>query len=184
MFEVKLPFGSFPYIQVRNLDTAWSLMVGKGLQVVVAWIFYKIFALELLWIMERSKMSFDLYTATALYPTDVLTMWRLLRGLAAGRLARESAVFVWFCVAAAYAIVISTVLDPATGYSAPQEAAVNTRDGSFTPFEQLRWYDGNGTQFTECYEVHGDLDCADTYALTSSVKNFTYSELVDGSTFR
>jgi hypothetical protein len=60
MFEVNLPFGSFTYLQAKYLDAAWNLVVGKGL----------------LKITEKEKLEVGLYAATAMYPTEMWTLWK------------------------------------------------------------------------------------------------------------
>jgi hypothetical protein len=90
MFGVNFAFGSFTYMQAKYLDAAWNLVVGKGLQAMAAWVCCKVFALGLLHVTEQSKESLELYIATALYPTNISTAWRYLRGPAASRSARES----------------------------------------------------------------------------------------------
>jgi hypothetical protein len=92
IFEVNAAFGSFTYIHAKYLDAAWNLVVGRGLQAMAAWICYKVFALGLLRVTEESKVSLELYIATALHPTRLSTAWRYLRGLAASRSARERAI--------------------------------------------------------------------------------------------
>ncbi len=187
VFEVTLARGSFTYLQAKYLDAAWNLLVGKTSQAVAAWICYKIFAMALLRITERSKVSFTLYTAVAFYPTDFLTLWKYLRGLEVGHTARERAILIWFCFATAYVLTLSTILDLVTGYVTTQEPAVKLIDGSFAPFGQLQWLDSTNQMVADGYAsgysfnnlLHDRIIIS---VHTPSGQNFTYFDLIDSST--
>lgn len=181
LFSVNLSFGSLTYLQAKYIDAAWNLLVGKTLQAVAAWICYKVFAMALLRITERSRVSFKLYTATAFYPTDVLTLWKYVRGLAVSHTARERAILVWFCFAAVYVLTLSTILDLVTGYVTTQEAAVKLADGGFASIWQLQWFDGAHTE----YKINGfPRELKEDMILVHNLsgQNFTYSDLIDNST--
>ncbi|ERF68237.1 hypothetical protein EPUS_02693 [Endocarpon pusillum Z07020] len=181
IFEVNIAFGSFTYLQAKYLDAAWNLLVGKTSQALAAWICYKVFAMALLRITERSRVSFRLYTATAFYPTDFLTLWKYVRGLAVSRTARERAILVWFCFAAAYVLTLSTILDLVTGYVTTQEAAVSLADGGFASLRGVRWFDGAYKELYS-YDVSVYPNKSDISVHTLSGQNFTYLDLIDNST--
>ncbi|KAF7505382.1 hypothetical protein GJ744_001003 [Endocarpon pusillum] len=181
IFEVNLAYGSFTYLQAKYLDAAWNLLVGKTSQAVAAWICYKVFAMALLRITERSRVSFNLYTATAFYPTDVLTLWKYVRGLAVSRTARERAILVWFCFAAAYVLTLSTILDLVTGYVTRQEAAIRLTDGGFASLSQVQWFDRTYKEL-DYYDVLNYPNKSDIFLHTRLGQNFTYFDLMDNST--
>jgi len=54
LFTVDRAFGSFSYDEVKIIDAAWNLVVGRGLQALAAWACYKIFGMALLRITEKS----------------------------------------------------------------------------------------------------------------------------------
>ena len=181
MFEVTLTSGSFTYLQAKYFDAAWNLLVGKTSQAVAAWACYKIFVMALLRITERSKMSLSLYTATAFYPTDILTLYKYLRGLVVSCTARERAIVIWFCFATAYVLTLSTMLDLFTGYVTEQQATVELVDGGFVPFDQLRWFNSTD-QISPDHLFSQYFYKTDISALTPSGQKFTYFDLIDSST--
>jgi hypothetical protein len=185
MFEVNLPFGSFTYLQAKYLDAAWNLVVGKGLQGVAAWVCYKLFAMGLLKITEKEKVEVGLYVATAMYPTEMWTLWKYVRGLAVvGLSTRRRAVLTVICVAAAYVLTLSTVLDLVTGYVTTLDATIKLADGSYASLEQLRWYDTAGTEIDYYYQKLDPMPHASISTQTLSGQNFTFDELIDNSTRR
>jgi hypothetical protein len=78
--------------------------------------------------------------------------------------------------------MLLNILDFITGYVTTHEAAVETADGSFTPVDQLRWFNRSDNNVTHFYEVPGDPEYAGLYALTPSMQNISYSAVVDSST--
>jgi hypothetical protein len=78
-------------------------------------------------------------------------------------------------------MMLPTMLDLISGYVTTQEAVIETVDGSFTPVDQLRWFDRIGNRVTQFYE-RGDPEHAGLFALTPTMQNIPYSAVVDSST--
>ncbi|KAF2014836.1 hypothetical protein BU24DRAFT_423750 [Aaosphaeria arxii CBS 175.79] len=73
-FTPNLSFGSMTFTQVKVIDIAWDLIVGRGGQLLLAWVNYRVFNEWLLFHLERHLTSYKLYTAVAFETTTISTL--------------------------------------------------------------------------------------------------------------
>lgn len=72
-FTPNLSFGSMKFTEAKVIDIAWDLLVGRGGQLLLAWVNYRVFNEWILYHMEMFLTSYKMYTAVA-FQTTSLTM--------------------------------------------------------------------------------------------------------------
>lgn len=80
-FTPNLSFGALSFTQAKTIDVAWDLVVGRGGQVALAWVNWKVWNAWVVWEMERWGVGYRVGTAVSL---NALSGWVL--GVVAGAL--------------------------------------------------------------------------------------------------
>jgi hypothetical protein len=73
-FKPNLSFGSMTFTQVKVIDIAWDLLVGRGGQLLLAWVNYRVFNEWLYFHMELHKTSYKMYTTIAFSTTSLAAL--------------------------------------------------------------------------------------------------------------
>lgn len=73
-FTPNLSFGNMTFTQVKVIDIAWDLLVGRGGQMGLAWVNWVVFNEWLVFHLERWGTSYKMYSAVALQTTS----WTML----------------------------------------------------------------------------------------------------------
>lgn len=73
-FTPNLSFGTMTFTQVKVIDIAWDLIIGRGGQILLAWVNYHVFNEWLVYHMECHLTSYKLYAAVAFKTTSMSTI--------------------------------------------------------------------------------------------------------------
>jgi hypothetical protein len=90
LLDITLGFGSFDFQVAKGIDIGWDLVVGRGGQILLALIWYRVCSSLMLHIMETQTVSFYTYTAIGFDRGPLFFMWALLRDLWTGRCKSKS----------------------------------------------------------------------------------------------
>jgi hypothetical protein len=101
---INLRFGYFNYGSAKALDLAWNWIVGRGVQVLLTLLAYRVFNDALLRAAEMTPLSFDLYARLSLYTTRLDVLWHVLKALCRKGNWRTKAIFVWLIVSIIYVV--------------------------------------------------------------------------------
>lgn len=121
--------GGYTFTQVKVIDLAWDVLVGRGGQVVlVAWA-YRVFGDVLRTLMARGEVGYDLFSAVAFHSGGISSIGTLLRH-AVGKTPiprTRHAVRVYWAIAAAtgYIVAMPTLFSAMTGYTSTYVPFVN-----------------------------------------------------------
>lgn len=128
-FTPNLSFGSMTFTQVKVIDIAWDLLVGRGGQMGLAWVNWIVFNEWLVFHLERWTASYKLYSTTALQTTS----WSML-GVAAKEFLcfgerSWARFFRWLAMASMfvstlYVVAFPTLMAAMTGYITTYEPYV------------------------------------------------------------
>lgn len=162
-FAINAGFGQLTYDQAKIIDASWNMVIGRGGQVLVSWICYKIFGMALLRIAEYRRLPIDLFTAVSLYPLDARTIPKLGHALLANRgwSARGIAISTWTSLALAYVIALPTLLDVMTGYISTSQSLLAFSGTDYLVFDYQNCSDFdsiyNGSYWTYCltFDLNG-----------------------------
>jgi hypothetical protein len=134
---------------------------------------------------EKVELELELYAATAMYPTEMWTLWKCVRGLGmVGWSTGGRAILSLFRIAAAYVLTLSAILYLVMGHITTLTATLELADGSYALFEQLKWYDATGADLKRFISKQEGMTRASLSTQILSRQNFTYNELIDNSMFR
>ncbi|KAF2686659.1 hypothetical protein K458DRAFT_476462 [Lentithecium fluviatile CBS 122367] len=73
-FTPNLSFGSMTFTQAKVIDIAWDLLIGRGGQLLLAYVNYRVFNEWLVYHMEMHRTSYKMYTAIAFETTSLGTL--------------------------------------------------------------------------------------------------------------
>ena len=142
-FTPNLAFGAMKFTQAKVLDIAWDLCVGRGGQLALAWVQYRVFNEWVVYHMERWRTSYRMYTSVA-FSTANLGMlvvlgkeWLSGRGRGWDRWWRWVAV-LGMLIATVYVIAFPTLMAAMTGYITTFEPYVEDRDGNLVLWTEIR----------------------------------------------
>lgn len=132
-FTPNLSFGNMTFTQVKVIDIAWDLVVGRGGQMGLAWVNWVVFNQWLMFHLERWSTSYKMFSTVALETTS----WTML-GVAAkeflcfgGR--SWGRFFRWLAMASMlistlYVLAFPTLMAAMTGYITTYEPYVEDKN--------------------------------------------------------
>lgn len=142
-FTPNLSFGNLSFTQVKVIDIAWDLVIGRGGQLVLAWVDYVVFNEWIVFHMEAFETSYKLATSVALQTTTMGTLGVLGKEVLAfgertwGRFWRWVAL-VGMLLATGYVLAFPTLMAAMTGYTSTYEAYVMDEGGRMMPWWDVR----------------------------------------------
>ncbi|KAL6708540.1 hypothetical protein ACN47E_002521 [Coniothyrium glycines] len=142
-FTPNLSFGSFTFTQVKVIDIAWDLLVGRGVQILLAVVNYRVFGAWVVWHMERWRTRYKMYAAVAFDATSLATLGVLGKEcLARGEKSWRGA-FRWLGVlgmvlSTLYVLSFPTLMAAMTGYITTFELYVENLEGNLIEWGQVR----------------------------------------------
>lgn len=137
-FTPNLSFGKMTFTQVKVIDITWDLIIGRGGQLLLAWVNYKVFNEWILYHMELHLTSYKMYTSIAFETTTLTALGVLAKEfLAFGKL-NWRRFFRWLAMlsmllSALYVLAFPTLMAAMTGYITTFEAYVKDTDGVQVP---------------------------------------------------
>lgn len=141
-FTPNLSFGAMTFTQVKVIDIAWDLMVGRGLQMALAWVNWTVFNEWVVYHAERWRTGYKMYTAVALQTTS----WTMM-GVAAkeflcfgertwARFFRWLAMFCIF-ISTLYVLAFPTLMAAMTGYITTYEPYLEDYDRNLIEWSKV-----------------------------------------------
>jgi hypothetical protein len=83
--DITLGFGLFDFGVAKGLDIGWDLIVGRGGQLILALLSYRLLSATLLYSMETCTTSFYTYTAVGFDRGPLFVVWAAIRDLWIGK---------------------------------------------------------------------------------------------------
>jgi hypothetical protein len=115
-FTINMGFGSYSFSTAKFIDVTWDVLVGRGGQLFLIFITYRVFAKSLLYSMERYPVSYKLFAAVAFDTASWSTMGRMCRdGFGRGFGAKIR--LIGMLLTSAYVIAFPTLMSAMTGYT-------------------------------------------------------------------
>ncbi|KAL5392395.1 hypothetical protein DPSP01_000904 [Paraphaeosphaeria sporulosa] len=142
-FTPNLSFGAMSFTQVKVIDIAWDLCVGRGGQMLLAWVNYVVFNEWLVYHMEQHRTSYKMATSVAFQTTTLGTLgvlgkeWLAFGERTWGRFWRWLAVLCML-IATLYVLAFPTLMAAMTGYITTYEPYVMDEGRSLVPWKDVR----------------------------------------------
>jgi hypothetical protein len=81
LFVLDATFGRFAFSQVKVIDVAWDVCLGRGAQLLAWYISYIVFSDALLRVIERHSASYQTFIHITIEGASFATMWALVKDL-------------------------------------------------------------------------------------------------------
>ncbi|KAF2793173.1 hypothetical protein K505DRAFT_277444 [Melanomma pulvis-pyrius CBS 109.77] len=142
-FTPNLSFGSMTFNQVKVIDIAWDLLVGRGGQLLLAWVNYRVFNEWLYFHMEVHLTSYKMYTTLAFSTTSLATLGVLGKEFLAFGKGTWRRFFRWLGVlcmllSTLYVISFPTLMAAMTGYITTSEAYIEDLDHNLIEWNKMQ----------------------------------------------
>ncbi len=128
-FQIDVGFGHFSFADAKLIDFWWDLLVGRGGQLVMGFIGYKVFTKSLIRHMEVYVVPTETFEAITIQDQSINGLLKLLKGLTANRGSRSMILMIWYVVGAAYVVVFPSFISAMSGYAANVEAYIEVDSG-------------------------------------------------------
>ena len=115
---INIRVGQISFGQAKAADLAFNWAAGRGFQVVLVWLSYRVFTDALMRTTEMAYVPYDLFTSLALYSTKIDALWQLAKGLFTIRGWRVKAIVGWLLFSTAYLAAFPSLIDAMSGYEA------------------------------------------------------------------
>jgi hypothetical protein len=142
-FTPNLSFGAFTFTQVKVIDIAWDLIIGRGGQILLAWVNYRVFNEWLVYHMEMHLTSYKLYAAVAFETTTMATLGVLGKEFLAFGKRTWSRFFRWLAILSMllstfYVLSFPTLMAAMTGYITTYELYVKNYEHNLIEWSKIR----------------------------------------------
>ncbi|KAF1962068.1 hypothetical protein CC80DRAFT_434807 [Byssothecium circinans] len=140
-FTPNLSFGAMTFTQVKVIDIAWDLCIGRGGQILLAYVNYRVFNEWLLYHMEIHLTSYKMYTAVAFQTNTLTTLGVLGKEFLAFGKGSWKRFFRWLAmlcmlISTLYVLAFPTLMSAMTGYIATSEAYIEDNDHNLVEFNK------------------------------------------------
>lgn len=147
-----LACGGYSFTQVKVIDLAWDVLVGRGGQLVIVAFAYGIFGDAVRALMDREEVGYDLFAAVAFHSGGISSIGTLLAHAVGNTPIPRTrhAVRVYWVMAAAttYIVAMPTLFSAMTGYTS-----------TYAPFVNIN------LDFNSNFTLSGSLiDCQNSFA--------------------
>jgi hypothetical protein len=143
-FTPNLSFGNMSFTAAKTIDIFWDLVVGRGGQMLLAWVNYRVFNEWLIYHMEQHLTSYKMFTALAFNATSLGTLGVLGKEFLSfgGRSWRRF--FRWLgvlcmCLSTIYVLSFPTLMSAMTGYITTYDAYVGDSLHNLIDLHAFRW---------------------------------------------
>jgi hypothetical protein len=130
LFVLDQTFGQFTFSQVKILDVAWDIVIGRGVQLIAWFVGYLVFSDALLRAIERHPASFQIFQRIALEGPSLLSLYTLIKELWRAKSHRTKTLFLYIWLSTLYIISIPMFLGAMTGYDSTSIAWVSLDDSN------------------------------------------------------
>ncbi|KAK3669925.1 hypothetical protein LTR78_010176 [Recurvomyces mirabilis] len=111
----------YGYTAVKAIDLAWDLLVGRGGQLVFAWMAYHVFGAVLTKLMQEGEVGYDLFASIAFQsgsvPALLTTLRHVLGWAPVPRTKRALGFYLGMAMVMLYIAMMPTLLSAMTGYT-------------------------------------------------------------------
>ena len=141
-FTPNLSFGNMTFTQVKVIDVAWDLVVGRGGQMGLAWVNWVVFNEWLVYHLERWGTSYKMFASVGLQTTSLTTLGVTAKEFLCfgdrnwARFFRWLAMFCMF-ISTLYVLAFPTLMAAMTGYITTYEPYMQDYDRNLIEWEKV-----------------------------------------------
>lgn len=110
VFEINAPVARVSFATAKLIDLAWDLIVGRGGQIILAWLSYRVFTEALMRITEERPVSYELFASVTLHSGSLQTFFAILPTAIRIKGWRGNMALAWMALATSYVLFFPTLL--------------------------------------------------------------------------
>ncbi|ROW17867.1 hypothetical protein VPNG_00864 [Cytospora leucostoma] len=189
VFQIVLGFGAYNFTQVKIIDVAWDIGVGRLGQTILAYFSWKAFSVYVRLSMEHAPITYRTFWTTYMqHEASFRPIIRAIRDFTSRRGLRSKTAMIFMIATMVFIMAFPTLASAMTGYTANNNAVIKFIDGTQAPFTEFQKFehiihDGNRINLTSDYKVfsgkEGDVcgwdDCVAQYINKYGILNNTAS---------
>ncbi|KAF2475122.1 uncharacterized protein BDR25DRAFT_381938 [Lindgomyces ingoldianus] len=143
-FTPNLSFGKMSFSAAKIIDISWDLLVGRGGQLLLAYVNYQVFNEWLVYHMEIHLTSYKMYSTVAFQTTSLSALGVLGKEFLAFGESSWRRFFRWlgiFCMllSTLYVLSFPTLMAAMTGYINASGAYVEDYNNNLIEFNKFKW---------------------------------------------
>ena len=119
--------GGCTYTLAKIIDIIWDVVVGRGGQLILIYIAYRVFNRSLIYVMEKRAVSYQTYSAVSFGSTSLTSISQYLQNIhwpRSGSSWHSWRIFLAMTLASLYVVSMPTLLSAMTGYAAVFAASI------------------------------------------------------------
>ncbi|XPS79015.1 hypothetical protein M3J07_011022 [Ascochyta lentis] len=141
-FTPNLSFGNMTFTQVKVIDIAWDLIIGRGGQMCLAWVNWRVFNEWLVYHLERYRTSYKMFASVTLQTTSLTTLGVLAKEFLCFGEKSWRRFFRWlamFCmlISTLYVLAFPTLMAAMTGYITTYEPYVEDYNHNLVEWKKV-----------------------------------------------
>ncbi|KAI1118895.1 hypothetical protein F5Y14DRAFT_398091 [Nemania sp. NC0429] len=158
-FQVTLAFGSFTFTQVKIIDVAWDIIIGRAGQGILAYFSWSTFADYATVSMDTTPMTYTTFTTLFIeHGPSFTSAYRLIRDFMLYRRLKSKIATTWIILSILFVFAWPTLVAAMSGYSPETGAYVTDIKGNFVPYNEFQLlayviHDGNRINLTTSFPV-------------------------------
>lgn len=130
------------FTQVKVIDIAWDLLIGRGIQILLAYVNYRVFNEWLLYHLELHLTSYKMYTAVAFQTTTMSTLGVLGKEFLCFGKGTWRRFFRWLAmfsmlISTLYVLAFPTLMAAMTGYISTYGVYIESNENNLIGFNQV-----------------------------------------------
>ncbi|KAK4175469.1 hypothetical protein QBC36DRAFT_189827 [Triangularia setosa] len=149
-FDITLKAKPMSFAEVKVIDLAWDLIIGRAGQALLAWVSWKAFTSYVAVMIQKRPTTYAAYYTTFIkQETSLATIYRLIGELGPRNILDSKVVMVFVVFTLNFILAFPTMASAMTGYSASTEAFVQNTNNKdyikYSSFELLEYviHDGD-----------------------------------------
>ena len=163
LLTVDVAYGDMAFSLAKFVDIVWDILIGRGGQLLIAWIDYRVFSDALMRIMETTTVPYDLYIEITFSPPSVATLAPIFQVMKRKMFWYHRLLFLWLLLSVLWITSYGTVVSAMTGYAANNYAMIRLLDGSYV----------NATIFQAAEEAYTDDYSDPSFLITRNTSSVT-----------
>ncbi|KAI1380584.1 hypothetical protein F4677DRAFT_403956 [Hypoxylon crocopeplum] len=158
-FKISLGGGNLTFTQAKVIDILWDIILGRGGQVFLAFISWRVFANYVATSMEFAPVTYAVFSTIYLQDEpSIFSTFRIARVFISGRGLKSKLSMVFIILSMLFLVGWPTFVSAMTGYTTIVEAFIPNYDGSYIPYSDFQpiayiIHDGQRVNLTEDYMV-------------------------------
>ena len=130
-FALDSTYGNYALGEAQIIDISFNLFAGRGLQVALGVVAYRVLTDILMRIMELTPVTFELFSAITFQPLGISPVWPIVKAFIGLPGWRPKFVMGWTLFSVLFIIAFSPLLDSMTGYVQNTDTMDKLSDGTF-----------------------------------------------------